>query len=197
MKFKLALAALTVAGIALLAGCSAATPAATPTPKETTRGTITMPGEPVIPSPTPSATATPAPSGSPNAGFPRKGVDPQGVDRDSEAEQRFLGLVGYGGEPLLDAQGRTYTSVIEATEGTLPSEDYLLNIVYAGCAEALADTAATPIDQMVQQIVNQTAATLDYAVADDVVENGYAPVIRTGLAELCGTKFASLTSKVG
>lgn len=197
MKFKLALAALTVAGIALLAGCSAATPAATPTPKETTRGTITMPGEPVIPSPTPSATATPAPSGSPNAGFPRKGVDPQGVDRDSEAEQRFLGLVGYGGEPLLDAQGRTYTSVIEATEGTLPSEDYLLNIVYAGCAEALADTAATPVDQMVQQIVNQTATALDYAVADDVIANGYAPIIRTGLAELCGTKFASLTGKVG
>lgn len=197
MKFKLALAALTVAGIALLAGCSAATPAATPTPKETTRGTITMPGEPVIPSPTPSATATPAPSGSPNAGFPRKGVDPQGVDRDSEAEQRFLGLVGYGGEPLLDAQGRTYTSVIEATEGTLPSEDYLLNIVYAGCAEALADTAATPVDQMVQQIVNQTAAALDYAVADDVIANGYAPIIRTGLMELCGTKFASLTGKVG
>lgn len=196
MRRALLLAAAAVSTVAVLTACSAIAPSPTSSPSETTRGTITLPSSPMVSTPTGTATPTPEPSGSPTAlAFPRSGVDPHGLERNAEAEARFLGLVGYGGESLLDAQGRTYVSVIEEAEGLAPSEDYLLNIVYAGCAEAMADTAATPPDQMEQQIINQTAAELGYATAEEVVDAGYAPVIRTGLLELCGTKFASLAGQ--
>lgn len=199
MRLKLAFVAVVLTGVTLLTGCSSgATPNASASPSAVTKGTVKMPGAPVVPTASPTMSPTPMPSGSATpAPFPSKGVDPQGVERDKNAEARFLGLIGYGGEPLLDEKGRTYVSVIEAAEGKPPAEDYLLNIVYAGCAEALADTAATPLDQMVQRIVNETAAELNYAVADEVMASGYAPVIRTGLTQLCGTKFASLAQKVG
>ncbi len=194
MRFKTMTAALALTAVAMLAGCSA-TPAPEPSPASTTSGTITLPGDPAVPVETPAATPEPSPSSTTASAFPRSGVDPQGMEREVGAEERFLNLVGFGGESLLDEQGRTYASVIEMAEGIAPSADYLLNIVYAGCAEALADTVATPNEQMVQQIVNETAAALDYAVADEVVASGYQPVIRIGLQELCGAKFASLPVK--
>jgi hypothetical protein len=155
-----------------------------------------MPDAPVVtatPTPTTTPDATPTPGASPLETFPREGVDPQGVERDATAEALFLSQAGLGGEPILDDQGQTYASVIEKLEGVAPTGDYLLNVLYVGCAEAQADTTATPIDQMAQRIINETAEALNYAVADEVVERGYAPIIKMGLATLCGPQFSSLT----
>lgn len=173
---------------ALLTGCSAFTDAEpTPTSTQTpVSGTITMPegptGGPATATPTPEPTATAAP-------FPMEGVNAQGKTRDAAAEAALLNFVGLGPNAVLDADGKTPALIVEEAEEFKPTSDFFINIVYAGCASATADSTATPPAELLQRVVNETAEALGHASGDDVMVKGYAPVIATGVALLCPDRF--------
>lgn len=177
----------------LLTGCSATAGEPEPTPTRTpVSGTITMPEGPTGGAATPTATPSPVPDGTATPmPFPMKGVNAQGVERDQSAEAAFLNRIGYGPDPVLDADGKSLMVVVGELEDFEPTDDFFLNIIYAGCAASL-DEAATPPVEMLQRVVNLTAEQLRHATGDDIMVQGYIPIISAGTALICGDRFPPL-----
>lgn len=193
MKNLIKAATVLAVAAVLLTGCSMLEGEPEPTSTRTpVSGTITMPEGPTGGTPAPTATATPDPSATASP-FPLEGVNSQGIERDQAAEAKFLSFVGFGSDVVLDADGKTPAIIIGEFEDFEPTADYLTNIVYAGCASALAD-AATPPAEMLQRVINETAEKLGHATADDVMVKGYSVVIANGVSLLCAERFPAVSS---